>query len=265
MRTSEFFATHPVFSLDEAAKVLEVPGGRSGTVERLKHYLEKKRLKLVTRGVYAVMPPALNTDQFQPDPFLVAQAVRPDAVFSHHSALELLGAAHSLWNQGVVYTKKRRKPLRLDGGLIYFLDHPHSMRNKAGTYFATQRIERRGKLLEVTTPERTLVEGFRRPALAGGLEELVRSAAGFPVLDLDLLEEILQRYDLAYLWASIGWFLDKFRKSFHVSENVIRRLERRRPQSPHYLERGSRGGSLSTRWNLILPKSLLQLGEPDET
>jgi hypothetical protein len=33
----------------------------------------------------------------QPDPFLVAAAVRPDSVFSYHSALEFLGAAHSVW------------------------------------------------------------------------------------------------------------------------------------------------------------------------
>jgi hypothetical protein len=42
-----------------------------------------------------------------------------------------------------------------------------------------------------TGPERTLVEGFCRPSLAGGLEKLVRSASGFSTLDLDLLEKVL--------------------------------------------------------------------------
>ncbi|PIY26241.1 MAG: hypothetical protein COZ11_03175 [Deltaproteobacteria bacterium CG_4_10_14_3_um_filter_51_14] len=49
-------------------------------------------------------------------------------------------------------------------------------------------------LLEATGPERALVEGFNRPSLAGGLEKLVRSAAGFTKLDLDLLEEVLCRF-----------------------------------------------------------------------
>ena len=265
VKTNEFLATHPVFSLREAAEILGLSSGQSGTVERLKHYLETKQLKLVTRGIYAVVPPGLRLDQFQPDSFLVAKAVREDSLFSHHSALELLGAAHSMWNQCTVYTGKRRKSLRSNGANILFLDYPHSLKKDGDKNFAIQKIERRGKLLDVTTPERTLVEGFRRPDFAGGLEELVRSAAGFPVLDLDLLEEVLRRYDMAYLWASVGWFLEKFKKSFHVPDEDIFRMERRRPRSPQYLDRGSRGGLLAPRWGLILPKSLFNLGEPDES
>ena len=52
----------------------------------------------------------------------------------------------------------------------------------------------RGKLFETTGPERTLAEGFRRLALTGGLEELVRSASAFPTLDLDLLGALASRW-----------------------------------------------------------------------
>ena len=51
--TRDFFAGHPVFSLGEATTALSPPGGRRGTVERLKHHLEKGRLKLVAREIYA--------------------------------------------------------------------------------------------------------------------------------------------------------------------------------------------------------------------
>jgi hypothetical protein len=119
-------------------------------------------------------------------------------------------------------------------------------------------------MLEATGPERTLVEGFRRPALAGGLEELVRSASGFPTLDLDLLEEILRRCGVANLWAATGWFLERFQRSFHVPANVLDRIERHRPRSPRYLERNRRGGTFAPRWNLILPQILVKPGEADE-
>ena len=89
MKTSEFFAANPVFSLDEATLTLAPNGERLGTVERLKYHLRAGRLKLASRGVYAVVPPGVVADRFQPDPLLVASAVRPDGVFSHHSALEL--------------------------------------------------------------------------------------------------------------------------------------------------------------------------------
>ena len=138
------------------------------------------------------------------------------------------------------------------------------MKGDSGKQVGTRRIERQGKLLEVTGPERTLVEGFSRPSLAGGLEELVNSAAGFTTLDLELLEEVLRRYDMAKLWAATGWFLERFQKSFHVPDALLARMEQRRPRSRAYVERGQRGGLLVGRWNLILPKVLLSSGEPDE-
>ena len=264
MKTAEFFATYPVFSLDEASTALAPKGGRLGTVERLKYHLRVGTLKLATRGVYAVVPPGAPADRFQPDPVLVASAVRPDCVFSHHSALELLGTAHSVWRQYTIYVEQRRQPLRLNGTTIRFLEHPGPMRSGANKHLGTQRVERQGRLLHTTGPERTLVEGFRRPSLAGGLEELVRSASGFSTLDLDLLVKVLDRYAIANLWAAVGWFLERFQQAFYVPEKMLERLSQHRPRSPHYLERDRRGGALAARWNLILPEALARLGEPDE-
>lgn len=263
MKTQEFLATHPVFSLIEAQQALRPPGGSRGTVERLKHYLESGRLTRVTRGVYATVPPGVEPARHRPDLFLVAATVRPDAVFSHHSALELLGVGHSAWNRCTVWTASRRTPLRLDGGDVRFLDHPKPLRELEATRLGVRRVEWRTRLLTATGPERTLVEGFRKPSLAGGVEELVESAAGFPVLDLELLEHLLTVYDTRYLWAATGWFLETYRATFHVPQTLLTRWEQKRPAAPQYLVRDSRGGTLSRRWNLVLP-STLTTREPDE-
>jgi predicted transcriptional regulator of viral defense system len=265
LKSPDFFSTHPVFSLGEAAAALMPEGKRLRVVERLKHHLRTGRLKRVTREIYAVVPPSLSPERFHPDLFLVASAMYPDGVFSHHSALELLGAAHSLWNQCALYVARRRRPLVLEDATLRFLDFPLSMKGDSGKQVGTRRIERQGRLLEVTGPERTLVEGFSRPSLVGGLEELVSSAAGFTTLDLDLLEKVLRRYDMAKLWAATGWFLERFQKSFHVPDALLARMEQGRPHSRAYVERGQRGGLLVRRWNLILPKVLLSPGDPDES
>ncbi len=262
MKTADFLATHPVFSLEEATNALVPPRGRAGTVARLKHHLANGRLKPLGRGTYAVVPAGVDAKRFQPDAYLVARSLRPDAVFSHHSALELLGVSHSVWNRCTLYTARRRRALELGGQTVSFLDQPHAMRKESG--FATRGVERQGSLLRVTGPERTLVEGFSRPALAGGLEELVVSAGGFVTLDLELLEEVLRRYDAVKLWAAVGWFLERFSETFHVSDGQLHKLESHRPASAQYLVRASRGGSLVPRWNLILPPELTRLAEPDE-
>ena len=264
MKTLDFFASHPVFSLDEAVEALAPTGGRAGTVDRLKYHLKAGRLKLAAREVYAVLPPAAPVGRFQPDPILVAAAVQPEGVFSHHSALELLGVAHSMWWQCTLYVAQRRRPLVINGVTVRFMEHPACIRSRTGGQLGVRKTERRGRLLQATGPERTLVEGFRRPFLAGGAEELVRSASKFPTLDLDLLEKVLKRYDIANLWAATGWFLERFQATFHVPEKVLAGMEKHRPRSNQYLERNRRGGMLAKRWNLILPKEVFNLGEPDE-
>lgn len=261
--TNDFFAINSVFSLDEATEALSPPGGKSGTVERLKYHLQIGRLKLVAREIYAVVPPGVAVERFRPDPFLVAAAIRPAGVFSYHSAMELLGAAHAFWNICTLYVEKPRKSLALNGITVKFLNHPKALRSNAGQSLGTRSIERLGKLLRSTGPERTLVEGFRRPDLSGGLEELVVSAGGFSILDLELLEDILHAYDVGNLWAAVGWFLERFQRTFHVPDETLHRMELNRPKSPQYLVRSRRGGKLELRWNLILPNELSRLSEPD--
>ena len=151
--TREFLQSHPVFSLDEATSALAAPGGKAGTVERLKYHLQSGRLKSVAREIYAVVPPGMSASQFLPESFLVAVALRPEGVFSHHSALELLGAAHSIWGQCTLYVDSRRRPLALGGATLRFLDHPKALRSDRDKYFGTRMVERRGRMLRSTGPE----------------------------------------------------------------------------------------------------------------
>ena len=263
MRTSDFMATHPVFSLDEATAALAPPGGRRGTSQRLKHHLASGRLALVTRGIYAVVPPGTTASALDPDPLLVAAAARPDAIFAHHSAFELLGVAHSAWSITTVFTARRRGRLALRGGTVAFFEDPQALRPSGLRHLGTRRVEHRGRLIIVTGPERTLVESLRRPTLAGGLEELLLSAGAFPTLDLALLADILERYDTARLWAGVGWFLQRHRSAFSVPDSYLDTLEARRPATALYLQRDQRGGTLDPRWNLVVPDSAFHLSDVD--
>lgn len=255
--THLFFSANAVFSLDQAAKAFGQANERERVRSRLKHHVKTGRLKRAAKGAYAVVPPGVKPSDLRPDPFMVAATLRPDAVFSHHSALELLGVAQSMWQQCTAYTASVRRPLKLRDQTVMFLAYPTQLRGRRHD-LGTRKIERGGFLLRATGPERTLVEGFRRPALTGGLEELVQSASGFAVLDLALVETVLRAYDAANLWAATGWFLDRHQATFHVPKKFLALCERHRPRSPQYLDRGSRGGVQLSRWNLIIPDVLAQ-------
>jgi hypothetical protein len=144
---TDFFADHPVFSLDEAVAALASEGGRRGVVDRLKYHLKKGRLKRVIREIYAVVPPSMSVKDFHPDPYLVAKAKQPAGTFSHHSALELLGAAYSSWHECTLYVTRRRRALLLEGLTMRFLDSPAPMQTASGKQLGTRRVERQGLLL----------------------------------------------------------------------------------------------------------------------
>lgn len=253
--TAAYLRDHPVFELGHMAAKLGLPGGRRAAHERAKYHAGRGRLKRVARGIYAVVPPNVDAEAFDPDKFLVAHSARPDGVFCYHAALELLGAAQSAWTDCTVFASNRRAPIKFGNATIRFLLPPSSL-DVAPDGFGESVVHRVGASLRTTGPERTLVEGFRRLQHVGGLEELWTSAAAFGVLDLDLVVKVLERYDEQLLWGATGWFLDEHRERLFVPQELLDALHKRRPRSPRYVVRGARGGTLNARWNLILPPSV---------
>ncbi len=265
MDTRTFLQTHRVFNLDDAVQILAPTGGRKATLERLKYSAARGKLKKLARGVYASVPPGVEPAKFQPDRFLVAAALRPDAIFSHHSALELLGAAHSEWRLCTAYSDRRSQPFNLDGLELRFLSYPQSLVRHHAVNLGIRSIRRFDRELRVTGPERTLIDGFRRLDLVGGLAEFVESAAGFPVLELPLLFKLLDTFGQKGLWAAVGWFLDTYRTTFYVRDGDLAVIDKHVPKAAQYLARDQRGGVLVRRWNLIVPDALVEGKEPDES
>ena len=265
MDTSTFLQTHRVFSLEEAVQALAPAGGRKATLERLKYAAGRGKLKKLARGVYASVPPGADPATFRPDRFLTAAALRPDAISSHHSALELLGVAHSEWRLCTAYSVRRSQAFDLDGLELRFLFHPQRLVRNEAIELGTRSVRRLDRELRVTGPERTLIDGFRQPDLVGGHAEFIESVAGFSVLELPLLFELLDVYRQKVLWAAVGWFLETYRSTFFVNDDDLALLEKHVPRAPLYLARDQRGGLLVRRWNLIVPDALMEGREPDES
>jgi predicted transcriptional regulator of viral defense system len=229
-RTDEFFLRHPVFALETFRRAGEQDGlTRTALAERVKYALERGRLKLLARGLYAVVPPGVQADRFTPDRFLVAGALAADAVLAYHSALEVLGFAHAVYRDVYCLTTQRRKALRLSDGRVRALLSPRALRGRRSEAFGVESCERLGVKIRVTGPERTLVDCFAAPRYAGGLEEVMESAAAISVLDLDALGAYLDLLDERRLFAIPGFFLERRAQQFFVPPPLLERLERGRP------------------------------------
>lgn len=261
-RTTEFMELNPVFTVEEFARHL---GGRKLLAEyRVRYYIRRGRLKRLANRVYATVPVGVAPESYEPDAFLTAAAIRSDAVFAYHSALDLLGQGHSVWWACTVCTARQRSPVALGRTTIKFLSHPPAARPRAKARSSqpeagvpwTTEVSRGGKTLRVTTPERTLVDGFRELSLVGGLDELVESMDGFATLKPDALKEILHAYDNRRLWAAVGWYLRRRLKGLFLDASILREFQKHRPRTRVYLVPGRRGGVVARDWNLVVPEHL---------
>jgi predicted transcriptional regulator of viral defense system len=252
------FADHPVLTLGTWAATLGGPRAAARARQGVKYYSKTGKLRRLTHGVYAVVPPGVEARRFSPDPYLVAAVLRPDAILSHHTALELLGQGHSVFNRFTYVTRHPRRPLRVDSLEWRAVRHPAELLRKHRTDFGVRAIDRRGMLLRVTAPERTIVDCFAAPDWAGGLDELVESACGFRDLDLDLLGGYLKLLDRRILNAALGWFIERHPEVADSTEPFLDKLMRKLPRQPLYLGSRTRsaGGRLQSRWKLIVPEHL---------
>ncbi len=252
--TEEFFLRHPVFTLETFRREGTKQGlSRTALTERVKYALEKGRLKLLAKGLYAVVPRGSEARRFAPDRFLVAAALSDDVVLAYHSALELLGFAHSVHRDVYYLTAKRRKDLRLLDGRVRALLPPKALRDGQALHYGIETRERLGVKVRVTGPERTLVDCFAVPRYAGGLEEVMESGRAIAMLDLEVVGRYLDLLSERRLFAVLGFFLEQQAQRLFVPPAFLERLERRRPVSTIYLDKHQRGGRLVRRWNLVVP------------
>ena len=270
-RTTEFMAMNRVFTVNELARYL---GGEKSLAQyRIRYHLSQNRLKRLANGVYATVPIGVDPETSEPDVFLAANAIRSDATFAYHSALDLLGQGHSVWWTCTVCTDRPRSRVALGRNTIKFLTRPAAVRERAQSASAQEKagglwttdVSRGGRTLRVTTPERTLVDGFRKLSLVGGLDELVESMDGFATLGPELLSDVLRAYDNKRLWAAVGWYLQRRLNSLFLDESILGEFKANRPSTRVYLVPGQRGGLVAKDWNLVVPEHLQRAARGDDS
>ena len=108
MKHDAFFRKHPVFNGKELTDHLSSLGDVGGRAQEalLAYHRKAGRVVRVRRGLYAVIPPGADPDSYPVDPFLVAAKLTPDAVLSHHTALEFHGKAYSVYTH-LTYSASR--------------------------------------------------------------------------------------------------------------------------------------------------------------
>jgi predicted transcriptional regulator of viral defense system len=260
MKPTEFFARHPVFRFEEFRVAHQSAGGRSPetTGSVLKQHVAAGNLLNVRRGLYARVPDGVTASTFRVDPYLLASRLSEDAVIAYHSALQLLGKAHSQSQQFTYLSRRRAKPFFFQDTEFVPVLVPVSLRKLPDFGGGVREEHRQGLTVRVTGYERTLVDVLDAPDHGGGWEEIWRSLEGIEFVDLDFVVEYAFRLGSALTIARVGFFLEQHKDELLVEDRHLDALRARAPIQPRYFERRHRkGGKLLPRWNLIVPERVL--------
>jgi len=260
MKHDRFFREHPVFTGEELGEYLASRGEMGARTQEslLAYHRRTGRVVQVRRGLYAVIPPGADAPTYPIDPFLIGAKLTPDAVLSHHTALEFHGRAYSVHTRIIYSAARPPAALRFRSHAYQGARFPHALLRAGKAHACVVTAERAGMPLRVTSLERTLVDALDRPDLSGGWEEVWRSLESVPFFDLDRVVEYALLLGNATTAAKTGFFLEQHREPLLVEDRHLRALQELRPRQPHYLDRGMRtSGRLLAQWNLVVPGEVL--------
>lgn len=261
IRTEDFLATHPVFSFDELWGTLGKRINKYAVTRRLKYAQSKQRILHLCKGIYAAVPYGLSPAKYYPDQLLVMTALREDAIFCGHTALELSGVAYSTSNRCTAYTQQRSLDLEIQGVNYYTVSHRSAILSSGMVDVGTKEIYRGKKALRVLSPERILVEGLQDPRLYGGYSEFLESVLAFPYLNYELILRIAEIFDNSRSYALLGWFLELHQEKFLIPDSVLEHLEGKLKRRKHLMNPKWEGGVYYKRWKLWVPEHYLQAGK----
>ena len=257
MKLQEFASKQPVLTSAELRVWLDPEYSRNKRSREtlLSYHLRQGHLVRVRRGLYAIVPPGSDPAICPVDPYLVAAKAADDAVLAYHTALDVHGKAHSVFERYFFQSHRPLRPFTFRAHRFVCVLFPKALRDKGRQHFATTMVDRAGLEIRVSSLERTLVDLLSRPDLGGGWEEIWRSLESVEYFDLDVVVEYVKLLANRTTAAKVGYYLQQHAETLMVEDRHLDALRRLRPKQPHYLERG-KGGRLVREWNVLVPEAL---------
>jgi predicted transcriptional regulator of viral defense system len=252
-RSAPFFSDMPVFDRAEYARAVGREAGDKVVTTMLNQHLKAGNIRRIARGVFASVPKHADWQSWSVDRFLAASRLRPGGVIGYHSALELHGYVYSQGYDVQVIAPGQPGLLETSDFTCRFVKPSAPLGPDSVT-----RIDRLGLDIAVTTLERTVVDLFDRPDLAGGAEELINSLDLIGRIDAAQVLGHLQRLGNPRAAGAAGWWLETNRDRLGAPDAVLAAVRDLAPKQNRYALGAAPGaGKLAAGWRVILPETLI--------
>lgn len=224
--------------------IKEILNKNQRAVDYITNLRQKGYFKKIRKGLYAIAPPnMLNTNDFNPDKFLIANKIKDESYISHHSALEFHGLAQTIQNRVYITSKTTSKPLKYKDIEYKIITTKH--------YFGFEKRKHLNTSIKVSDKEKTILDCIRNNKYAGGIEELIKSFEGLPSVDWRSLLQYMEKIDEKNLYQKTGFIFEKL--SLNLPEDVEDKMLSKIGKKTYYLEK-NKDSFYVDKWNLMVPK-----------
>ena len=185
--------------------------------------------------------------------FAVPFRLRGDAVIAFHSALEYAGLANQTFRTTYYLSTRPHRDVIFEQQTYHRVAPPHRL-------VKARRLEMQVELaadsIRVSGRERTLVDCLLHLEYSGGITELDQSLAMFPSFDFEKALDYLKVLKHPWLYARVGFLLDRHAERLFFSGKWRDEFLRRKPPGVVYLDKKAPGLKWVPLWNLMISPEL---------
>ncbi len=259
-----FLAKYQVFSLADLNNYILSQNNNQLNINTrnnlIAYHLKQNHIKRIRKELYQVIPAGHDPKNYAVDPYLLSSKLSNDAIISHHTALELLGHAYSVFSIFYYWTQAEiRHSFEYQDLIFKAILQPKILITKNQQNFGVKTIYKQEQSVRVTTLERTLVDVLERPKLAGEWEEIWRSLDSVAYLDIDEIYQYCALLENATTFAKVGFYLEQNQQRLAITDQELNKFTKHIPKNPCYLLRRdlAQPSKLVPRWNLIIPNKII--------
>lgn len=235
-----------IFSIDEAQAICGKR--RSATVDLLRDLVNRGILARIKSGTFLILQTGNENTQLRNWPVIARELAGKDPYFiSHYSAMRIHGmTSHPIVN--VYLTLTKQKPDKIVSNITYhFIYSKEKHFWGQMSHWATKQEQ-----VWVSDPERTLLDGFDRPDLCGGITDVVR---GLWATQKNINSEKLVNYAKQYRTKAAVKRLGYVLEALNIAPNTLPVLGKEITDAKDYVTldpQGKKEGKRLSRWRIQL-------------
>ena len=234
-----------IFTVDDARKI----SGVSNEVlwVMLSRMESGGWIERIEKGKYMIIPLGAEKGKYTLHEFVIASLLVDPCCIAYWSALNFHGLTEQMPRTVFVETTSRRKRQNVD---IFGVDY-NVVRVKKEKFFGIEQHWIEGVSINITEPEKTIVDCLDRPQLCGGVMEVAKALkeGGF---NRKKLIDYSKRLNNSGVMRRLGYLSDHLDLEIDIPRTDTRSYLHLDPSMPHR-------GPKNARWRLIVNIDELEL------